>query len=107
MRVITWDLWGGVLEGRTTEAAIVDAMVAAMVPVGALISVESEATSSVEMDDCVPRWHAAGGAENEPMDWIRKSAAKGRIFLREGRFDSSLPRRSGGHRERFHIRGYA
>jgi hypothetical protein len=50
-------LWGAVLEGRATEAAIVDAMVAAMVPVGALISVESEATSSVEMDDCVPRWH--------------------------------------------------
>ena len=106
MRVITRDLWGAVLEGRATEAAIVDAMVAAMVPVGALISVESEATSSVEMDDCVPRWHAAGGAENEPMDWIRKSAAKGRYFPK-GRFDSSLPRRSGGHRERFHIRGYA
>ena len=84
MRVITRDLWGAVLEGRATEAAIVDAMVAAMVPVGALISVESEATSSVEMDDCVPRWHSAGGAENEPTDWIRKSAAKGRYFPPRG-----------------------
>jgi hypothetical protein len=84
LRVITRDLWGAVLEGRATEAASVDAMVAAIMPVGALISVESEATSSVEMDDCVPRWHAAGGAENAPMDWIRKSAAKGRYFPPRG-----------------------
>ena len=27
---------------------------------------------------------AAGGAENAPMDWIRKSAAKGRYFPSEG-----------------------
>ena len=27
---------------------------------------------------------AAGGAENEPMDWIRKSAAKGRYFPPRG-----------------------
>jgi len=43
-------------------------MVAAMVPVGALISVEREATSSVEMDDCVPRWHCR---------WRRRKRANG------------------------------
>ena len=84
MRVITRDLLGAVLEGRTTEAAIVDAMVAAIVPVGALISVRVRRRHRWKwMIEC-RAGIAAGGAENEPMDWIRKSAAKGRYFPPRG-----------------------
>jgi len=80
LRVITRDLWGAVLEGRATEAAIVDAMVAAMVPVGALISVESEATSSVEMDDCVPRWHCRWRRRKRANGLDQKKRCEGAIF---------------------------
>ena len=84
MRVITRDLWGAVLEGRATEAAIVDAMVAAMVPVGALISVESEATSSVEMDDCVPRWHCRWRRRKRANGLDQKKRCEGAIFSPRG-----------------------
>jgi hypothetical protein len=83
LRVITRDLWGAVLEGRATDAAIVDAMVAAIVPVGALISVRVRRHRWKWMIAC-RAGIAAGGAENEPMDWIRKSAAKGRYFPPRG-----------------------
>jgi hypothetical protein len=83
LRVITRDLWGAVLEGRATDAAIVDAMVAAIVPVGALISVRVRRHRWKWMIAC-RAGIAAGGAENAPIDWIRKSAAKGRYFPPRG-----------------------
>ena len=75
-------MWGAVLEGRATEAAIVDAMVAAIVPVGALISVRARRRHRWKWMIACRAGIAAGGAENAPMDWIRKSAAKGRYFRR-------------------------